>query len=75
MNPDGLSRGLPVSGASEAGSAALSLFAVKKHLYRDLARVEYPADVLCTGEEREKRKAVKIVMSERRLKTIPDLSA
>ncbi len=41
----------------------------------DLARVEYLVDVLCTGDEREKREVVKIVASERRLKTIPDLSA
>jgi hypothetical protein len=26
---------------------------------RDPAHVEYPADVLCTGDEREKREAVK----------------
>ncbi len=42
---------------------------------RDLARVEYLVDVLCTGDEREKREVVKIVTSERRLKTIPDFSA
>ena len=41
----------------------------------DLARVEYLVDVLCTGDEREKREVVKIVTSERRLRTIPDLSA
>ena len=41
----------------------------------DLARVEYLVDVLCTGDEREKREVVKIVTSERRLRTVPDLSA
>ena len=41
----------------------------------DLARVEYLVDVLCTGDELEKREVVKIVTSERPLRTIPDLSA